>query len=249
MTWLWIGAPEARLLCLFLFLKGTTAPEGLFTCCFCHPYFTFNIEISLHVLQRWQHITPIHPCLRCNECHATFLNQALSLIVPDYWWLHAFLLATEVESGSLTRLGSSRLLPSNLRTLQSTVSSSLNPEGIYVWPPTRVGEMLFEQGDLMWPGLFLSPGKATNGLPKPLRCSWVRRLKEPPKHAGGKTFPCSMNGISQKHFTSFWHYFLLHITRTEAQTDVSIMCKVSVNLLSGWVTIPLKLFSCSVLSE
>lgn len=38
----------------------------------------------------------------------------------------------EVESGSLKRLGSSRLLPSDLRTLQSTVSSSLNPEGIYV---------------------------------------------------------------------------------------------------------------------
>ncbi|XP_070709871.1 ras association domain-containing protein 8b [Pempheris klunzingeri] len=38
----------------------------------------------------------------------------------------------EVESGSLKRLGSSRLLPSDLRTLQSTASSSLNPEGIYV---------------------------------------------------------------------------------------------------------------------
>ncbi|XP_033470851.1 ras association domain-containing protein 8b isoform X2 [Epinephelus lanceolatus] len=38
----------------------------------------------------------------------------------------------EVDSGSLKRLGSSRLLPSDLRTLQSTVSSSLNPEGIYV---------------------------------------------------------------------------------------------------------------------
>ncbi|XP_078099185.1 ras association domain-containing protein 8b [Sander vitreus] len=38
----------------------------------------------------------------------------------------------DVDSGSLKRLGSSRLLPSNLRTLQSTVSSSLNPEGIYV---------------------------------------------------------------------------------------------------------------------
>ncbi|XP_032360932.1 ras association domain-containing protein 8b isoform X1 [Etheostoma spectabile] len=36
------------------------------------------------------------------------------------------------DSGSLKRLGSSRLLPSNLRTLQSTMSSSLNPEGIYV---------------------------------------------------------------------------------------------------------------------
>ncbi|XP_028252565.1 ras association domain-containing protein 8b isoform X2 [Parambassis ranga] len=39
---------------------------------------------------------------------------------------------SEVECGSLKRLGSARLLPSNLRTLQSTVSSSLNPEGIYV---------------------------------------------------------------------------------------------------------------------
>ncbi|XP_034530100.1 ras association domain-containing protein 8b [Notolabrus celidotus] len=38
----------------------------------------------------------------------------------------------EVDSGSLKRLGSSRLLPSDLRALQSTVSSSLNPEGIYV---------------------------------------------------------------------------------------------------------------------
>ncbi|XP_034719177.1 ras association domain-containing protein 8b isoform X1 [Etheostoma cragini] len=38
----------------------------------------------------------------------------------------------DVDSGSLKRLGSSRLLPSNLRTLQSTMSSSLNPEGIYV---------------------------------------------------------------------------------------------------------------------
>ncbi|XP_042367617.1 ras association domain-containing protein 8b [Plectropomus leopardus] len=38
----------------------------------------------------------------------------------------------EVDSGSLKRLGSSRLLPSDLRTLQSTMSSSLNPEGIYV---------------------------------------------------------------------------------------------------------------------
>uniref|UniRef100_UPI0037E92F41 ras association domain-containing protein 8b isoform X2 n=1 Tax=Semicossyphus pulcher TaxID=241346 RepID=UPI0037E92F41 len=36
------------------------------------------------------------------------------------------------HSGSLKRLGSSRLLPSDLRALQSTVSSSLNPEGIYV---------------------------------------------------------------------------------------------------------------------
>ncbi|XP_029019181.1 ras association domain-containing protein 8b [Betta splendens] len=40
--------------------------------------------------------------------------------------------ASEVETGSLKRLGSSRLLPSNLRALQSIVSSSLNPEGIYV---------------------------------------------------------------------------------------------------------------------
>ncbi|XP_040886293.1 ras association domain-containing protein 8b isoform X2 [Toxotes jaculatrix] len=39
---------------------------------------------------------------------------------------------SEVESDSLKRRGSSRLLPSDLRTLQSTVSSSLNPEGIYV---------------------------------------------------------------------------------------------------------------------
>ncbi|XP_034434694.1 ras association domain-containing protein 8b [Hippoglossus hippoglossus] len=39
---------------------------------------------------------------------------------------------TEVESGSLNRRGSSRLLPSDLRTLQNTISSSLNPEGIYV---------------------------------------------------------------------------------------------------------------------
>ncbi|KAM7378205.1 hypothetical protein PAMA_013212 [Pampus argenteus] len=40
--------------------------------------------------------------------------------------------SNEVDSGSLKRLGSSRLLPSDLRTLQNTVSSSLNPEGIYV---------------------------------------------------------------------------------------------------------------------
>ncbi|KAM9327435.1 ras association domain-containing protein 8b [Pholidichthys leucotaenia] len=38
----------------------------------------------------------------------------------------------EVECGSLKRLGSSRLLPSDLRALQSGVSSTLNPEGIYV---------------------------------------------------------------------------------------------------------------------
>ncbi|XP_068442903.1 ras association domain-containing protein 8b [Clinocottus analis] len=38
----------------------------------------------------------------------------------------------EVDSGSLKRLGSARLLPSDLRTLQSVVTSSLNPEGIYV---------------------------------------------------------------------------------------------------------------------
>ncbi|XP_013869947.1 ras association domain-containing protein 8b [Austrofundulus limnaeus] len=38
----------------------------------------------------------------------------------------------DVECGSLKRLGSSRLLPSDLRALQSRVSSSLNPEGIYV---------------------------------------------------------------------------------------------------------------------
>ncbi|XP_037317289.2 ras association domain-containing protein 8b [Pungitius pungitius] len=38
----------------------------------------------------------------------------------------------EVDSGSLKRHGSSRLLPSNLRTLQSAGKSSLNPEGIYV---------------------------------------------------------------------------------------------------------------------
>ncbi|RVE56783.1 hypothetical protein OJAV_G00224490 [Oryzias javanicus] len=40
--------------------------------------------------------------------------------------------ATEVDCCSLKRLGSSRLLPSDLRTLQSMASSSLNPEGIYV---------------------------------------------------------------------------------------------------------------------
>ncbi|XP_023121873.1 ras association domain-containing protein 8b [Amphiprion ocellaris] len=40
--------------------------------------------------------------------------------------------SNEVEGGSLKRLGSSRLLPSDLRALQSTISSSLNPEGIYV---------------------------------------------------------------------------------------------------------------------
>lgn len=38
----------------------------------------------------------------------------------------------EVECGSLKRLGSSRLLPSDLRALQTAVCSSLNPEGIYV---------------------------------------------------------------------------------------------------------------------
>ncbi|KAK5624068.1 Ras association domain-containing protein 8 [Crenichthys baileyi] len=38
----------------------------------------------------------------------------------------------DLECGSLKRLGSSRLLPSDLRDLQSRVSSSLNPEGIYV---------------------------------------------------------------------------------------------------------------------
>ncbi|XP_054480584.1 ras association domain-containing protein 8b [Anoplopoma fimbria] len=38
----------------------------------------------------------------------------------------------EVYSGSLKRLGSSRLLPNDLRALQSGVTSSLNPEGIYV---------------------------------------------------------------------------------------------------------------------
>ncbi|XP_069012847.1 ras association domain-containing protein 8b isoform X3 [Embiotoca jacksoni] len=40
--------------------------------------------------------------------------------------------SNEDECGSLKRLGSARLLPSDLRALQSTVSSSLNPEGIYV---------------------------------------------------------------------------------------------------------------------
>ncbi|XP_022605123.1 ras association domain-containing protein 8 [Seriola dumerili] len=39
---------------------------------------------------------------------------------------------THTHSGSLTRRGSSRLLPSDLRALQTTISSSLNPEGIYV---------------------------------------------------------------------------------------------------------------------
>ncbi|XP_034382719.1 ras association domain-containing protein 8b [Cyclopterus lumpus] len=38
----------------------------------------------------------------------------------------------EVDSGSLKRLCSSRPLPNDLRTLQSVVNSSLNPEGIYV---------------------------------------------------------------------------------------------------------------------
>lgn len=52
--------------------------------------------------------------------------------MADYFFFFVLLLATEVESGSLKRLGSSRLLPSDLRALQSTVSSSLNPEGIYV---------------------------------------------------------------------------------------------------------------------
>ncbi|KAJ8007154.1 hypothetical protein DPEC_G00114600 [Dallia pectoralis] len=39
---------------------------------------------------------------------------------------------TDIQSGSLKRLGSSRLLPSDLRALQSPVSAGLNPEGIYV---------------------------------------------------------------------------------------------------------------------
>ncbi|XP_020346409.1 ras association domain-containing protein 8 [Oncorhynchus kisutch] len=39
---------------------------------------------------------------------------------------------TDLQSGLLKRLGSSRLLPSDLRALQSPVSSGLNPEGIYV---------------------------------------------------------------------------------------------------------------------
>ncbi|XP_056445083.1 ras association domain-containing protein 8b [Gadus chalcogrammus] len=38
----------------------------------------------------------------------------------------------EAEPGSLRRLGSARLLPSDLRDLQGPASSSLNPEGIYV---------------------------------------------------------------------------------------------------------------------
>ncbi|XP_072233548.1 ras association domain-containing protein 8b [Leuresthes tenuis] len=40
--------------------------------------------------------------------------------------------SNEMDCGSLKRLGSSRLLPSNLRALQSSVCSSLNPDGIYV---------------------------------------------------------------------------------------------------------------------
>nr|XP_046184074.1 ras association domain-containing protein 8-like [Oncorhynchus gorbuscha]XP_046184076.1 ras association domain-containing protein 8-like [Oncorhynchus gorbuscha] len=39
---------------------------------------------------------------------------------------------TDLQSGLLKRLGSSRLLPGNLRALQSPVSSGFNPEGIYV---------------------------------------------------------------------------------------------------------------------
>ncbi|XP_030636916.1 ras association domain-containing protein 8b [Chanos chanos] len=39
---------------------------------------------------------------------------------------------TELQSGSLKRLGSSRPLPNDLRTLQSPISSSFNPDGIYV---------------------------------------------------------------------------------------------------------------------
>ncbi|XP_064795532.1 ras association domain-containing protein 8-like [Oncorhynchus masou masou] len=39
---------------------------------------------------------------------------------------------TDLQSGLLKRLGSSRLLPSNLRALQSPVSSGFNHEGIYV---------------------------------------------------------------------------------------------------------------------
>ncbi|XP_070976782.1 ras association domain-containing protein 8-like [Oncorhynchus clarkii lewisi] len=39
---------------------------------------------------------------------------------------------TDLQSGLLKCLGSSRLLPSDLRALQSPVSSGLNPEGIYV---------------------------------------------------------------------------------------------------------------------
>ncbi|XP_021432680.1 ras association domain-containing protein 8 [Oncorhynchus mykiss] len=39
---------------------------------------------------------------------------------------------TDLQSALLKRLGSSRLLPSDLRALQSPVSSGLNPEGIYV---------------------------------------------------------------------------------------------------------------------
>ncbi|XP_052316586.1 ras association domain-containing protein 8 [Oncorhynchus keta] len=39
---------------------------------------------------------------------------------------------TDLQPGSLKRLGSSRLLPGDLRALQSPVSSGFNPEGIYV---------------------------------------------------------------------------------------------------------------------
>lgn len=85
-------------------------------------------EVIYSLLSSW-FILEI-PFLRWQEYNVRLLNEVVSL-VPDCWLLFCFL-ATEVESGSLTRLGSSRLLPTNLHTLQSTVSSSLNPEGIYV---------------------------------------------------------------------------------------------------------------------
>lgn len=75
---------------------------------------------------------------------------------PSFLSIDIFLvllcLSTEVESGSLTRLGSARLLPGNLRNLQSAVPSSLNPEGIYVWATTAT--------DLHWPRVSAEPGES-----------------------------------------------------------------------------------------
>lgn len=142
------------------------------------------------------------------------------------WWLNTFvfvlLFATEVDSGSLKRLGSSRLLPSDLRTLQSTVSSSLNPEGIYVWPQSVQETLLEQQG---WPGVTrIAP--LTERLPRidPLSC-WNAPEQGTETKCGGENITWRMCGVSKKKkksyicFASFLLCLLFHLTMT--QTDVN----------------------------
>lgn len=93
------------------------------------------------------------------------------------------------------------------------------PRGHLRLTPTRVGETLFEQGDVMWPGLFLSLGKVTDSLNH-----WDAHER------GSWRNPWSMQ--EAKHFPVVWMGYRKSILRLSGTISSSTLLGLRLKLMS-----------------